>query len=348
MLEIHDGLYGNLTAKYNLDLPGLEAYFFVGNRDYDLRDLVCRAMTGNNSYAGHSPVPTAGFSSAHIVRNILYSALIYANPGRDVTTTQLMNFPDGRSWTTNDGQSQSVYSSREFKKAYSSHGRFYEGHCVWDNLLERYNTGASICYYSGHGTGGSGISAQYRNVAEQFPFVEMRHEHLMDVEWPDAWRGYMYDDKQTKSVRWGGFTWYNAAEPNLYDLIHFKWADQLFDNLHSVWDIWMSCTTQAHWGPIVYLSHGATLCYGNAGTGLCPQADLLDDDWTRDVMIHGDGIGEAVSRQVWRHQRDYTTGDPTAMYGSSSLSVTNMQVIFGDPTMTLYSPEWTEPEPITL
>jgi hypothetical protein len=345
---IYNGVYGNLTEKYGLDLAGQEAYLFVGNRDYDLRDLICRSMTGNNSYAGHIPVKTAAFASAHIVRNLLYPAVIYANPGRDTTTTQLMNFPDGRSWSTNDGKSTSVYSSREFKKALTSHDRFYEGHCVWDNLLERYNEGASFCYYSGHGTGGSGISAQYSNVAAQFPYVDLKHDNLINNDWPDAWRGYMYDDKQTKTARWGGFTWYNAKEPNLYDLIHFKWADQLFENLHSIWDIWMSCTTQAHYGPIVYLSHGATMCYGNAGTGLCPQADLLDDDWIRDVMIYGESIGEAVSKQIWLHQRDYTTGDPTAMYGSSSMSVTNVQVIFGDPTMTCYSPEWTEPVPITL
>ena len=157
----------------------------------------------------------------------------------------------------------------------------------------------------------------------------------------------MYDDTQTKTPRWGGFCWYNAKEPNLYDIIHFKYADQLFENLHSLFDLWMSCTTQAHWGPTVYLSHGAALCFGNAGTGLCPQADLFDDSWLRDMCENGDGAGEAFSRYVWLHQRDYTTLDPTALYGSSSKAVTNMQVIFADPTMTVYSPDWTEPTPVS-
>jgi len=345
MSAIHDGIY-NMIANYDLDLDGQEAYLFVADRETDIRDLICRAMTGNNSYAGHIPVPTAAFSSDVICRNILYPAIIYANPGKDVTTSQLMNYPDGWQWRTNDGQMHTVLSSRELKASFSSHGRFFEGHCLWENLLERYNEGASLCYYSGHGTGGSGISAQYKNVAEQFPFVELKHERLKDFNWWDGWRGYMYDDATTKSPRSGGSVWYNAKEPNLYDFVHFKWADELFENLHSIFDLWMSCTTQAHFGPIVYLSHGAALCYGNAGTGLCPQADLLDDAWLNDVCVNGEGVGKAFSKYVWLHQRDYTTLDPTALYGSSSMQVTNMQVFFGDPTLTVYSPEWTESIPV--
>ena len=113
-----------------------------------------RALVGNLSYVGHIPVETTAFSSAHIVRNILYPAIIYANPGRDVTTAQLMNFPDGWQWRTNDGVQHTVFSTREVKKSFSSHGRFFEGHVIWDNWLDRVNEGASVSYYSGHGTGG--------------------------------------------------------------------------------------------------------------------------------------------------------------------------------------------------
>ena len=343
---IHDGIYGNLTAKYGLDREGKEAYLFVADRDTDIRDLAVRIMMGNNSYAGHIPGRTAPFAAAHIVRCILYPAVIYANPGRNFTTSQLMNFPDGRTWTMNNGKSYASYSSRVFKEAFSSHGRFYEGHCVWDNLLKRFNDGVTVWYYSGHGTGGSGISAQYKCVAEQFPYAELRHEWLKDFHWWDAWRGYMYDDSQTKSPRWGGFTWYNAKEPNLYDIIHFKWADQLLENMHCIWDLWMSCTTQAHLGPIVMLSHGGIICYGNIESGLSPMSDALDDYWTHDVFVNGYSVGEAFSKYLWLFERDFTTKDPAAMYGSSSLAGDGYQVFFGDPTMTCYSPEWTEPEPV--
>jgi len=77
MSAVHDGIY-DMIANYGLDLDGQEAYFFVADRNSDIRDVVCRAMTGNLSYAGHIPVPTAAFSSAIIVRDVLYPAIIYA------------------------------------------------------------------------------------------------------------------------------------------------------------------------------------------------------------------------------------------------------------------------------
>jgi hypothetical protein len=334
-------------TSYGLDLEGREAYMFVGDRETDISFTIFRALTGNNSYVGQMMFDTPAMQTAQISRSVLYPALIFANPGRDTTTAQLMNFPDGRTWTTNDGTSTSVKSSQLLKESYSSHGRFFEGHCVWEGTLKRYNDGTAVSYYSGHGTGGSGVSQQYHIVSEQFPYVELEHEHLMDFEWWDAWRGYMYDDKQTKSPRWGGFTWYNAAEPNLYDIIHFKWVDEAFENLHSSMELWMSCTTGSHFGPNIYLEHGSILWYGNAGTGLCPQADLLDDAWMADMLVHGQSVGEAFSNHMWKHQRDYTTDDETTMYGSSSMTVTNAQVIFGDPTLTCYSPDWIEPTPMT-
>jgi len=341
-----EAIYAGITDRYGLDLEGKEAYMFVADREQDIRDPVTMVMSGNESFAGHFMLRNVALDTAQICRSILYPAVIYANPGRDVTTSMLMNFPDGRSWTTNDGVSHSVRSSQRVKESFSSHGRFYEGHCIWDNMLERYNTGAAVSYYSGHGTGGSGISFQWKNIAEQFPYVELKHEELKDFDWWDGWRGYMYDDTRTKTPRWGGFTWYNAVEPNLYDIVHFKYVDQYFENLHSEIDLWMSCTTASHMGANIYLEHGAALYYGNGGTGLCPQEDLLDDNMMHSLMVEGKSIGDAFSDEVWLHQRDFTTDDPTAMYGSSSMQVTNIQMIFGDPTMTVYSPDWSEPTPV--
>jgi hypothetical protein len=349
---VHDDIYGNLTAKYGLDLAGQEAYLFVSPRDTDIRDVICRVMIGNNSYAGHIPVETPAFSSAIVVREILYPAIIYANPGRSVTTSQLTNYPDGGSWTGNDGISYANYATREVKQSFSSRGRFYEGHSIWDNELERYNTGVSISFYSGHGTGGSGIACQYRNIAEQFPYAEPRHERLFDFDWPDSWRGTSgYDDKQTKTARWGGSSYYNAAEPNLYDVIHFKWADQAFENLHSELEIWHSCTTGSHFGPIVYLAHGSALWYGNCGSGSSIQNDLHISWMFYDVMVKGESIGKAKSDYLWIHNRDFTTRDPTTLYGPSSMhggGLSNVGAIYGDPTMTCYAPDWIEPEPVTL
>jgi len=89
--------------------------------------------------------------------------------------------------------------------------------------------------------------------------------------------------------------------------------------------------------------------YGNAGSGLCPEADLMDIWMFEDTMIHGTPVGPAHSKYVWLHFRDFTTGDPTSMYGSSSLygekGITNVPCIYGDPNLIIYSPEWTSPEP---
>jgi hypothetical protein len=343
-------VYDEIRAWVNgqgLDGSGQEAFIFVADRENDIRLDISRVMNGRECYAGHIPFDRPSLNAALINRDILYPAIIYANPGRDVTTSQFMNFPDGRQWTTNDGTTHNVYSTRLLKETFSSHGRFYEGHCIWENWLDRINYGAAANYYSGHGTGGSGISCQFANVANAFPDAELRHEHLHDFNWWDGWRGYMYDDQQTSTPRDGGFTWYNAKEPNLYDIIHFKWVDQLLDNLHSEFELWMSCTTAQHFGPEIYLEHGSALYYGNAATGLCPQADLLDDQWMTDMFVNGESVGQAFSKYVWLHERDYTTQDATSLYGSSSLSVHNIQCIYGDPTMTLYSPEWIEPEPVS-
>jgi len=204
------------------------------------------------------------------------------------------------------------------------------------------NEGASVLYYSGHGTGGSGASAQY---------VQTEHSKYPEQLWWDGWRGYMYDN--WKTPRDGGFTWYNPDPPNLYDLVHYKWIDQLYDNLHSNAVFYMSCTTGDGDGPMVYLDHGAVCWYGNAGTGLCPEADLQDDNFFNYAMINGQPIGPAYSTQVWLHFRDYTTMDPTSLYGSSSLyggaeagGVTTRQTIYGDPNLIIYSPEWTAPVPV--
>jgi len=343
---VYNGIY-EFTASYGLDKEGKEAYMFVSPRDIDIRGAVCRAMTGNNSYAGHIPVETTAFSTAMICRDILYPAIIFSNPGRDVTSSCLMNFRSGQDWTCNDGQKYPTFTSEKMKEFGSSHGRFYEGHSTWEGLLERYNTGCSFIYHSSHGTGGSGICCMYKNVEEQFPLAHPSQEQLKDKDWWDGWRGYYYDNLKTNTPRTGGLVWLNSEEPNLYDIVHFKWCDQLFENLHSQFNIWMSCTTAEHLGPIVYLSHGASLYYGNSGTGRSPQCELMDYSMFGDMLQKGYGIGEAHSNYIWLHQRDYTTGDPTAMYGTSSGPLTNVHVILGDPAMTVFSPEWIEPTPVS-
>jgi len=333
-IELHDGIY-NYINSLGLDQSGKEGYCFVAPRK-DIYVPAHSVMMGNNSYSGHIVGTTPAYTSAMVLRNILYPAVVFANPNRDITTSQLMNYADGGQWTTNDHETTSAYSSRSVKKSFGSHFRTYEGHCLWDAHLQRLNEGASALYYAGHGTGGSGTSAQY---------YQTEHCNYPEQIWWDAWRGYSgYDN--WKIVRTNGRSWYNAEPPSLYDIIHYDYADELFGNLRSNVIFYLSCTTADAFGPMVYLDHGATFFFGNAGSGLTPQEDLMDNIVFEDVMVNGLSIGHAFSNEVWRHLRDFTTKDPTAMYGTSSLDVTTLQCLYGDPDLIVYSPEWTSPIPV--
>jgi hypothetical protein len=345
MTGIHDGIH-DLIDGYDLDKAGQEVYMFVGSRDSDIQDLAVRAMIGNNSYAGHFIFEHPAMDTAQICRDILYPAIIYSNPGRDVTSGCFMNFRNGQTWKCNDGVNYPDFITQIMKQMGFSHGRTFEGHTLWNNLLERYNTGASLLWHCSHGTGGSGICCMFENVEEQFPLAEVTHEHLKDFRWWDGWRGYLYDNTRTPTPRNEGLVWFNAKEPNLYDFVHFKWVDQLFDNLHSQFNMWMSCTTGSNFGPDVYLEHGAAIWYGNGNTGLSPQEEVLDQWIIEDMLNEGVSVGEATAKYIWLHQRDYTTMDPLTVYGTSSLLICSEQMIMGDPTMVVYSPEWIEPVPI--
>jgi hypothetical protein len=335
--EMHDAVY-NYINNFGLDKEGKEVYAIVAPRK-DIRLELHSVLIGNNSYAGQIPGETPSYTNDVVIRNILYPALIFANENRDITTSMLMNFPDGGTWRTNDGNNHNVYSSRLLKKIFMSHGRCFDGHCLWDAHLERMNNGASLMYYSGHGIGGSGISAQ---------FNQTDYCNYPDQIWPDAWRGYMFDN--WKTARDNGRRWYNPEPPNLYDFIHYKWHDQLFKNLKSNAIFYNTQSTGQHFGPMIYLDHGAVIWYGNAGGGLCPQSNLLDDCMFEDSLINGLSIGEAYSKYAWLHQRDFTTGDINSMYGPSTLyaedGITTVHCIYGDPNLVIYSPEWISPEPI--
>jgi len=328
--ETHDWI-----AQYDLDLNGQEAYCFVAPRT-DIYLPLHSVMIGNNSYAGHIPGDTPAYSSAIIVRSVMYPALIFANPNRNTTTAQLMNFPDGESWTYNNGESDITYSSRTLKKTLSSHFRTFDGHCLWNAHLQRMNDGASVFYYTGHGTGGSGVSAQY---------YQTEHCNYPEQVWWDAWRGYSGFDFW-RIVRNNGLSWYNPEPPSLYDIVQYDYVDQLLENLKSCAVFYQSCSTGDAYGPMVYLDHGAVLWYGNAGSGLRPEADLMDDLFFESTMIDGENVGQAYSKQVWLHYRDFTTLDPVSMYGPSTRQVTTVQCIYGDPTLVLFSPEWNSPVPI--
>ncbi|MBN1861653.1 MAG: PPC domain-containing protein [Candidatus Thermoplasmatota archaeon] len=334
--EMHN-YFDNYIESLGLNLDGQEAYAIVAPRS-DINMVLHSALTGNNSYAGQIPGITPAYSSNMVVRSVLYPALIFANPNRNTTTCSMINYPEANSFTLNDGKSYKAYSSRVVKDSFSSHLRSYYGHTFWRAHLERMNDGASVYYYSGHGTGGSGMSEMYE---------QTEHSNYPDQVWWDAWRGYLYDSWRTAREVISGNIWFNPEPPMLYDIIHYKWVDQQYQNLKSNAIFYMSCTTGDGDGPLVFLEHGAVMWYGNANTGLCPEADIGDDEVFKLTLIYGEPVGVAWSKQVWLHYRDFTTGDNTSMYGPSSMyPISSIQVIYGDPNLIIYSPEWQAPTPI--
>jgi hypothetical protein len=326
----------NYITSLGLDRTGQEGYAIVAPQA-DINMELHSVLSGNNSYAGQIIGNTPAYQNDIVVRDILYPALIYANPGRDVTTSQLMNYPEGYStFKLNDGKTYNVKSSSAVKNSFSSHLRTYIGHTFFDAHLQQMLQGASVFYYCGHGTGGSGMSSMYQQYdGSVFP----------DQIWWDGWRGYMYDTWKTPRDA-TGLIWFNPEPPELYDLIHYKWIDQLFGNLHSNAIFYMSCTTGDGNAPLVYFDHGAVTWYGNANTGLGGEADQGDDSMFNEALINGEPIGVAWSHQVWIHYRDFTTGEHSSMYGFSTSQVDSIQVIYGDPALIVYSPEWTSPVPI--
>jgi len=102
----------------------------------------------------------------------------------------------------------------------------------------------------------------------------------------------------------------------------------------------------------VYLSHGSAVWFGAAGSTSGVQDDLHNNWVFHDVLAEGKGIGESQSEYQWMFNRDFTTLDPTTLYGRSTLfqlpqgGLTNVKVLYGDPTMTCYAPDWIEPLPV--
>ena len=155
--RIVEGVY-NYVSSLGLNIDGImEAYGFVAPKT-DIRFTVHHALFGNESTAGQFIGKTPGEMAAQIARSVLYPAIIFANPYRNLTTSSLMNFQDGNQATGNDGKRYAAYTSRYIAQFFQLYGREYRGHCIWDNLLVEQSKGTSLYYYSGHGTGGSGVS----------------------------------------------------------------------------------------------------------------------------------------------------------------------------------------------
>src|SRR4030042_5930999 len=76
--------FHDFIVSLGLDRDGPESYAVVAPRS-DINMELHSVLMGNNSNAGAIIGRTPAYSSDMVVRNILYPALIFANPGRDLT-----------------------------------------------------------------------------------------------------------------------------------------------------------------------------------------------------------------------------------------------------------------------
>lgn len=320
------------AENISIDISGMEAYGFVSPKS-DIRFTVHRALLGNLSTAGQFIGKTTGEMAAYITRSVLYPALIFANNYKEITTTSFINYGAGWEWVYpgSDGNTYTADPTKDTLQYLRAFGREYRGHCVWDNTLVEQNRGASIYFYFGHGTGGGGVGG---------------HPKTAGIG-TDGWRGYEYWQGHTPRYRSGRSTAYNPEPPEEYDVVHFKWCDQLWQNLHSCFVGWHSCTTFAHFGPEIYLEHGAVAAYGNANTGSTPPHEILNTFFMENAFYEGKPIGVAYSEVCWIIERDFTAADSSSIYGPSGVEVDGDMVIYGDPMLVVYSPQhWIEPTPI--
>jgi len=193
-----------------LDRNGSEGYCFVAPR-HDIPAELSSTMMGNHSYAGDIPGLTPGYSSAVIVRDLLYPALIWQTPIEISPRHKMINYRVAariggghrRSW---------VYLPCD--------ERYFT--FTFQNLRRSLSLGGVIAAVESRGKrhgvhwpshGGSGYQG---NIFRQI--IQLSGSDLVD-----GWRGYMYDN--WKTPRSNGMVWYNPEPPMLYDIIHYKWVD---------------------------------------------------------------------------------------------------------------------------
>ena len=316
-------------TEQGLDGEGKEYVCIVAPRYTDLGHTFNRVLTGNESTAGSFIGDTPASTSTKIVRSVLYPAIIYASEYRNYTTSSLMNYEFAGVQTLNNGQRINVANAPQVKQAFSIMGRDYRGHVYWENLLLEFNRGATVYYYTGHGTGGGGVSAQ--------PAWGAPNE--------DGWKGYTYANNGLPRDPSG--MWFDVEGANQYELAHFYYCDLYWENIHNMYVHFSSCTTAWHTAPDIYMNHGCVAYYGNCGTGIGGINDAWDAVLLERAVSEGLSLGEANSLDMWKWDRDYTTLDPESIYGSMSLRMLSLSVYFGDPGLYIYVPNvWTEPIPV--
>lgn len=341
MQWLSDAFYDWLDV-YGLDEKDLD-YSTIIAPTSDVPTLLERAILGG-VYPGRLPARDQVEASAMVSRAITYNAVVFENPGKNKITESLIAYHNGWWIVDNDGVTHTVddYLITE------TTDYDMEFHIGEDEIYNALNDGTLVWYYADHG----GLGYNSWNYVPGGPGI-------LAVPYNDfAWRAYESGGTPTNpDVDGDGIV--NPTDVLLRDIWGTEFDSNL-KNLHSSLAIFMACYVGSTQIPEIVLRHGGIASLANLrtlyfGYGYVTAMFLKD-------LYSGKSLGEAYFNNVnatsynyYRGTVSYNMGyyDSILGYGSyirypliGGLSV--QFVLFGDPSIKLYSTGDTEPEPVLV
>lgn len=366
-------IWSEWIGALNADAPGMESVLTVASL-VDVKPVFERAIQGI-ARAGRIPGEDAEEDVAFINRAMLYPAIIYANPGYNVTMPTCVSYDYGIPDVASDvppelvqppdykPPEEYVYSVNGWENTTEAmEGRNFtvEAHVGKYEVFEKLNSGVAFWYHSNHG--GLGFVHDY------LPFGQgVIGLWYKDPPDPQPKRGYEYN-----------MTTYaeNASDPDQYSLFGavYQMMDEPFSftfggeidrwlgNIHSAHVVFMDCYIGGSMLPVTMMRHGAASAIGDMRTGLLVDTDWFCVKYTQEVMA-GKTLGEAfvtaITKTGYVYPENYfnmTLFKPVVLNYTAKemqfewltlpylLDGCNAYVFYGDPDITIVDPKAPEPE----
>ncbi len=374
-------IWSRWIGTLNADAPGMESVLTVAPL-VDVKPVFERAIQGI-ARAGRIPGENAEEDVAFINRAMLYPAIIYANPGYNVTMPTCVTYDYGIPDVASDIPPElvqppdykppeeyihSVNGWENTTKAMESRNFTVEAHVGKYEVFEKLNSGVAFWYHSNHG--GLGFVWDYLPLGQGV--IGLWYEDPPD---PQPKRGYEYN--MTTHAE-------NASVPDQYNLYGYPSPDgaiyqvigepssyafggeidRWLGNIHSAHTVFMDCYIGGSMLSVTMMRHGAASVIGDMRTGLLIDADWFCVKYTQEVMT-GKTLGEAfvtaVTKTGYVYPKNYfnmTLFKPAWVYNYTIMpgveepwyalpyveDGSNAFVLYGDPDITIVDPTASEPE----
>ncbi len=363
------------------DAPGMESVLTVAPL-VDVKPVFERAIEGI-AKAGRIPGENAEEDVAFVSRALLYPAIIYANPGYNISMPTCVAYDYGMPDIPSDippnliqppdykAPPSYVYSVNGWDNttnAMESRNFTVEAHIGKYEVFNVLNSGVAFWYHSNHGElgfvwdylpfGQGGVGLWYEDPPDLQP--KRGYEYNMttyaeNASIPDQYNldGYPYPD---------GAVYQRLGEP--FSFAYGGEFDRWLGNIHSINIVFMDCYVGGSLLPLTMMRHGAASAIGDMRTGL-----LIDTDWfcvkyTQEVMV-GMTLGEAfvtavtktgyvypktyfemtLFSRVWVYNYTVTPGNEFPWYAYPYVDdCCNAYVFYGDPNMILVNSTTAEPK----